>query len=190
MQMQAIQDLLTLAIEATAIIGFGAIALQDILRQHRRFMREFCPPVAPYMPQVAQLSAEATPTDEELAQRIDELTHGEESVPSELISEVVREIIQELKEVTETAPDPWTLEVDEQVSSQSRLATRHFSPQPALPPAAASPAPTLDLDAMNAHQLRSLCSRFGVAWRNARGKHRHMGADTMRFQLRQVLAAA
>lgn len=48
--MQAIQDVLTLAIEAIAVIGFGGIYLHHLYTQHTRWMQEHCPPVEPYNP--------------------------------------------------------------------------------------------------------------------------------------------
>ena len=48
--MQAIQHILTLAIEVFAIAGFGGIYLHHLYTQHTRWMQEHCPPVEPYNP--------------------------------------------------------------------------------------------------------------------------------------------
>ncbi len=47
--MQAIQAFLTIAIEVTAIVGFGGIALHAIWSRHRRWMATYCPPIAPQL---------------------------------------------------------------------------------------------------------------------------------------------
>ena len=181
-----IQSVLTLAIEATATIGFGAIALHGIWQQHTRFMQEFCPPVKPYQEQ----------EDDAIAHYVDQFTHAEELLPEELVvSDTVREIIQsltqELGEV-ETAIDPWEEGVEEgnEQVKPTRLAVRHFSPQLALPPAQEKESKTqtqVNLEDMDAHSLRKVCNQLNIAWRNVRGKNRHMKADTMRFQIRQRL---
>ena len=48
--MQAIQHILTLAIEVFAIAGFGGIFLHALYTHHQRWMQEHCPPVEPYNP--------------------------------------------------------------------------------------------------------------------------------------------
>ncbi len=159
--MQAIQDLLTLAIEATVIIGFGAIALQDILRPHKRFMREFCPPINPYIPQA----------DEELAQYIDQLTHAGESVPAELITETARQIIQELQEITEEA-------------AEEEIATERSEIDAPTPPKL-----DIELNNLDAATLRKLCTQHQIGWRNFKGANRHMPKATMVFNLQQRLTA-
>lgn len=56
MSYEFIQAALTNLITFTAIAGFTGIVAHSFIQQHRRFMAEFCPPVAPYTPdtQVAQ----------------------------------------------------------------------------------------------------------------------------------------
>lgn len=195
--MQAIQDLLTFAIEATTIIGFGGIIAHDIWQQSRRFMQGHCLPVAPFV-------AAVPVTDE--AHEIDQMTHGEEPVPQELISDMVREIIQSLVEETSDpvpeAPivvDPWEAPI---TTSSPRYWVRVAKPQLIKPlltlcPAkevkpATTPQPTtapqMDLNALNAEALRKLCSQHGIAWRDVRGKNRHATKAMMVFQLERVAA--
>lgn len=54
--MEALQNLLTIAIETVAIAGFTGIIAHAIWKQHTNWMTQYCPPVAPYKPdtQVAQ----------------------------------------------------------------------------------------------------------------------------------------
>jgi hypothetical protein len=46
-------------------------------------------------------------------------------------------------------------------------------------------AMALDLNQLNARELRKLCSEYNIQWRDARGKNRHMKTDVMRQQLAQ-----
>lgn len=46
--MEALQNLLTIAIESTVLLGFGGIALHAIWKQHTNWMTAHCPPVKPY----------------------------------------------------------------------------------------------------------------------------------------------
>lgn len=52
---EMIQSALTATIEIVAIAGFGGIALHAIYTSHKRFMAEFCPPVAPYTPETQKV---------------------------------------------------------------------------------------------------------------------------------------
>ena len=45
--METLQNLLTIAIEATAIIGFGGIALHAFWSSHCKWMAEYCPTIEP-----------------------------------------------------------------------------------------------------------------------------------------------
>lgn len=77
-----------------AIAGFGGIVANALYTQHKNFMTEFCPPVAPYTPDT-QTEETCDISDEEIAHYIDPLTYGEESIPDELISDVVRSLVEE-----------------------------------------------------------------------------------------------
>jgi hypothetical protein len=57
--METLQNLLTIAAEATVIVGLAGIAVHAIYTQHKNFMTEFCPPVAPYQPEVQAAVAPA-----------------------------------------------------------------------------------------------------------------------------------
>lgn len=62
--MEALQNLLTIAIETVAIAGFGGIALHAIWSSHCNWMNEYCPPVKPFEEPVIEDSA---PTPEPIA---------------------------------------------------------------------------------------------------------------------------
>jgi hypothetical protein len=50
--METLQNLLTIAAEATVIVGLAGIFAHALYTQHKSFMTEFCPPIAPYQAEV------------------------------------------------------------------------------------------------------------------------------------------
>jgi hypothetical protein len=89
MSYELVQSALNLAIEATAIIGFGGIVAKSMWQQHRRWMQEFCPPVKPYIaPAVTEATDETQPeqveqTITELSQQLDEYFDADDSTAVE-----------------------------------------------------------------------------------------------------------
>lgn len=55
--METLQNLLTIAAEATVIAGITGIIAHALYTSHRNFMTEFCPPVAPCQPEVKEAIA-------------------------------------------------------------------------------------------------------------------------------------
>jgi hypothetical protein len=184
-----IQSALTVATEITAIAGITGIMAHAAWKFHTNWMSTYCPPV----------KAENPTTDEDLAHYIDQLTHGEERVPEELISDIAREVIESLIEEVEpeeAIADPWEAPA---TTSSRRWVSRQTQAQPMLhllPPAkeevkpATKPQPAqIDLNALNAGTLRKLCTQYGIAWRDVRGKNRHATKGMMIFQLNQQAVA-
>jgi len=165
-----IQSALTAATEVIAIAGITGIAAHAVWKQHTNWMSAYCPPV----------KAENLTTDEELAHYIDQLTHGEESVPEELISEIAREVIESLTEEVEpvTKPQPTPIDLNALDAASDPMSRASFK----------QPTP-IDLSALDAATLRKLCSQYKIQWRDVRGKNRHATKGMMIFQLNQKSVA-
>jgi hypothetical protein len=85
--MEALQNLLTLAIEVVAVAGFGGIAVHAIWSGHCKWMKEYCPVVKPFEPAVE-------PDVEPVV----------ESVVEEVVVEFAVEPVVEEAEVEQPAP--------------------------------------------------------------------------------------
>jgi hypothetical protein len=59
-----IQATLTVAIEFVTIAGLGGIIGHAVWSQHRRFMTDYCPAVAPYTPEALTEVEEVAPAEE------------------------------------------------------------------------------------------------------------------------------
>ena len=160
-----VQTALTAATEVIAIAGLTGIAVHAIWKQHTNWMSAYCPSVAAYTPDT----------------RVEE--------------EVSTTELQPEPEVVAIA-DPWETPI---TTSSRRWVSRQpesIKPVLALCPAkeeikpVTKPQPTqIDLNALDAVALRKLCSQYGIAWRDVRGKNRHATKSMMIFQLNQKSAA-
>jgi hypothetical protein len=179
-----IQATLTNLIEFTAIAGFGGILAHDIWKRHATWIATYCPPVIPSTPE--------QPKAPEVA----------EVDATEPIAEVQPAPAPEVSEAPVIA-DPWETPI---ASSSRRWASRQsVKPVLALCPAKEEVKkvevkpevkvqqkvhqPEIDLNALDAGTLRKLCSQYGIAWRNVRGKNRHATKAMMIFQLNQKAVA-
>lgn len=114
--MEAIQNLLTIAIETVAIAGFTGIVLHHLYKQHRHWVTTYCPPVAPYTPdtQAGETKVDKSPDIPTLA------TQHQPEQPA--------------------ISDPWEGESEAHIKQPQRLSVRHFSPILALPAESETPA--------------------------------------------------
>ena len=100
-------------------------------------------------------------------------------------------------EPEEAMPDPWTIPADE-APSPVQQQTKAIAPLLLLPAAPEQPEPAvteqpkaeINLSALDSSTLRKLCTQYGIAWKNIRGRGKHMKKDAMVFQLERVAAAA
>lgn len=106
--METLQNLLTIAAEATVIVGLAGIVAHAFYTQHQHFMATYCPPVKTYQ-------ADA---------RVEE-------------AEVVTSQMSKPLEVAPAVNDPWIEPAVAVVTNviELRPVSRHFSPQLALPAA-------------------------------------------------------
>ena len=101
-------------------------------------------------------------------------------------------------EPEETMPDPWTMPVAEAPTAAPQQQTEAIAPLLLLPAAPEQPEPAvteqpkveINLTALDSSTLRKLCTQYGIAWKNIRGRGKHLKKDAMIFQLEQVAAAA
>jgi hypothetical protein len=124
--MEALQNLLTVAIEVVAIAGFGGITLHAIWSSHCNWMREYCPAIAE--PVVTEpVVTEPVVTEPVVTEPV---------VTGPVVTEPV---------VTEVSK-PTFEEID---------------------------------NTYKAPILRQLCEEYGIAWKDIRGKGRHMLKSAM-----------
>lgn len=75
--METLQTLLTIAAEATVIVGITGIITHALYSSHRNFMTEFCPPVAPCQPEAKEPIAATEvkqPAEQPEAEEVTEVT--------------------------------------------------------------------------------------------------------------------
>jgi hypothetical protein len=184
-----LQELLTYAIEFIAIGGFVGILAHHITQNG------ISVPVLQNSSQTA--SAPVAPTT------------TVESSPAETLSVEPTPVIVEPQEQSQLEQpciaDPWELPI--LTSSRRWSIPQPIKPLLALCPAVDSfPASTLDptaskeeendttrsteLRKLDSEKLRKLCTQYGIAWRNARGKGKHLTKDMMIERLEQLSAVA
>lgn len=186
-----LQELLTYAIEFIAVGGFLVILAHHITQNciacpaPQSFNQTASVPIAPTVTvesaPAETLSVEPTPT----------LIKPQDTPQSEQPS----------------IADPWELPI---LTSTRRWSTHQpIKPVLALCPAADSvlvPVSTLDQTASKSEEndtnsatdlrkldsvkLRKLCTQYGIAWRNARGKGKHLTKDMMIVQLEDLAVVA
>ncbi len=168
--METLQNLLTIAAEATVIVGLAGIAAHAIYTQHKQFMTEFCPPVAPF--------TEAADYSDYIESLEDDGLMGEygvEIIEEEPEAEAIAEISKLAEKlVTEAIPavDTALDSLKEYVESFSQETTTE-----------------VDLTALDPAALRKLCTKHQIAWKHARGKNRHATKAMMIHQLSSRLTA-
>ena len=88
--METLQNLLTIAIEATAVLGFSGIAAHAFFASHRNWQATYCPPVAPF--QQEAIAQENQPIAPEVKPEAEAVT---EAIPAvEAIKELVKPKLQ------------------------------------------------------------------------------------------------
>ncbi len=186
-----LQELLTYAIEFVAIGGFGGILAHHITQN--------CIPCPVAQSSSQTASAPVAPTA------------TVESSPAETMSVEPTPVTVEPQGQSQLEQpciaDPWELPI---LTSTRRWSTHQpIKPVLALCPAVDSvpvPVSTLDqtvrkeeendttgstdLRKLDSMKLRKLCTQNGIAWRNARGKGKHLTKDMMIVQLEDLAVVA
>ncbi|MBD2060677.1 hypothetical protein NDI37_25490 [Funiculus sociatus GB2-A5] len=95
----------------------------------------------------------------------------------------------------QTMPQAETPQVEEKAEEVIAPEPIHIEqPEPQAEVEAPEPAATeqprveIDLAALDSTTLRKLCTQYSIAWRDIRGKGKHLKKDAMIFQLEQVAA--
>jgi len=119
--METLQNLLTIAAEATVIVGLAGIAVHAIYTQHKNFMTEFCPPVAPYQPEV---QAAIAPAAVEVVGSVEVATAQQPEIQEEEVETAVAPAasLQPATEIDLTALDPTTLR---KLCTKHQIAWKH-----------------------------------------------------------------
>lgn len=96
-----------------------------------------------------------------------------------------------------TMPDPWTMPADEapipapqQPKAIAPLLLLPAAPEQPEPAVTKQPKNEISLAALDSSTLRKLCTLHGIAWKNIRGRGKHLKKDAMIFQLERVAATA
>lgn len=181
----AIQNLLTLAIEATVVIGLGAIALKEAINFCKSNHLPIPSPNPAYKPSellklaVRELASEA-------GLKVDSPLESPD-IPAPAGKEI-------------DTPKTQAILADAPTSLSLRVTLRPASPiapveEPAeeVAPATVEPTPETaiapqDLKALDPFALRKLCQQYGIKWRNALGKNKHLPKPAMVAQLSAKLA--
>jgi len=152
---QTAQSALTLIAEVVAIAGFAGIVAHAIYTQHKQFMVECCPPVAPYR----------TDSQAYIDSLEDDGLTGEYGV--EVIEEIAPEAIAEISKQAERLVTEAIPAVDAALESLKKVAKprRKKTRQPKLQPMSVGAA-AVDHAAMTSEQLRKECTLQGINWRS------------------------
>jgi hypothetical protein len=134
--METLQTLLTIAIEATAVIGISGIFAHALFTSHCKWQATYCPPVAPFQ-------------EEAIAQ---------ENQP--IAPEVKPEVKLEAEAVTEVIP---AVEAIKELVKPHKTRNKK-APQPKLQPMSVGAA-AVDYSAMTSEQLRKQCALQSIDWR-------------------------
>lgn len=170
-----LQDILTYTIDVVAIVGFLGILLDHISQK--------CMSVRPQsISQTASVSAAPkTPA---------------ESAPTAMLSLEPTSAPVQLQEKPQSEAehpsiaDPWELPILTEQPIKPVLALC-----PAVDSALVTSEPTdtitsINFNKLDSAKLRKLCTQYGIGWRNARGKGKHLTKDMMIAQLEQLAVLA
>jgi len=135
--METLQNLLTIAAEATVIAGITGIIAHALYSSHRNFMMEFCPPVAPCQSEVKEAIA------------VVEIEQPAEQPEAEAVTEVAP-VVEAVKEAPKVVT---TRKTRSKKVSQAKL-------QPMSVGAAA-----VNYNEMTSEQLRKECALQFIDWR-------------------------
>ena len=154
--METLQNLLTIAAEATVIAGITGIIAHALYSSHRNFMMKFCPPVAPCQSEVKEAIASV------------EIEQPAEQPEVETVTEVAP-VVEAVKEAPKVVT---TRKTRSKKVSQAKL-------QPMSVGAAG-----VDYGAMTSEQLRKECALQGIEWRNGGDYGKPMKKAQMQAALR------
>jgi hypothetical protein len=147
--METLQSLLTIVIEATAVLGFSGIAAHALFTSHCNWQATYCPPVAPF--QEEAIAQENQPIAQEVKPEV------------KLEAKVVTEVIPAVEAVTEAIP---AVEAIKELVKPHKTRNKK-APQPKLQLQPMSVgAAAVDYSAMTSEQLRKECTLQGVNWRS------------------------
>jgi hypothetical protein len=136
--MQAIQDLLTLAIEVTASAGFGGITLHAIWSHHCKWMATYCPPLGQPQQALTEAAAEDTLRVESVIEPVVTPTEPDAAMVVEPVIEAVG--------------------IEEAVIKDSAVV--------AIEKLLATPAITDYYSTLSVAQLRGICTSHNIDWRS------------------------
>ncbi len=156
--MEALQNLLTIAVEVIAIAGLTGIFAHAIGSQHCRFMSEYCPAVKPFQE--------------------DAIRNLPQPEPQEILAQL--EAKPEVKPVTEVTP---AIEVAKIVNKPITTNNRKKVTQVKLQPMSVGSA-AIDYSALTSEQLRKECALQGINWRSGGDYARPMKKAEMLSALR------
>jgi hypothetical protein len=184
-----LQELLTYVIEFVAVGGFGGILAHHITQN--------C--ISVPVPQSSSQTASAPVAPTATVESAPAYTLSVEPTPAIVEPQGQSQLEQPC------IADPWELPI---LTSTRRWSTHQLcKPVLALCPAVDSfPVSTLDQTAskeeendttrstdlrkVDSEKLRKLCTQYGIAWRNARGKGKHLTKAMMVAQLEQLAVVA
>jgi hypothetical protein len=174
-----LQELLTYVIELIAVVGFGGILAHHITQNcisvpvPKSISKTASVPVAP------TLTRKQEPTPAIVKQQ--EKSQPEPEQPSiadpwelPILTSCRRwETHQPIKPLLALCPavDSVPVFTEDQAASKSRENNTTSFP---------------DLRKLDSVKLRKLCTQYGIVWRNARGKGKHLTKDMMIVQLEQL----
>ena len=184
-----LQELLTYAIEFVAIGGFGGILAHHITQN--------C--ISVPLPQSSSQTASAPVAPTATVEPAPAYTLSVEPTPAIVEPQGQSQLEQPC------IADPWELPI--LTSSRRWSIPQPIKPLLALCPAVDSfPISTLDQTAskseendttrstdlrkLDSEKLRKLCTQYGIVWRNARGKGKHLTKDMMIVQLEDLAVVA
>jgi hypothetical protein len=145
--METLQNLLTIAAEATVIAGITGIIAHALYSSHRNFMMEFCPPVAPCQSEVKEAIAVVEieqPAEQPEAEAVTEVAP---------VVEAATEVVPVVEAVKEAPKVVTTRKTRSKKVSQAKL-------QPMSVGAAA-----VNYNEMTSEQLRKECALQFIDWR-------------------------
>jgi hypothetical protein len=155
--METLQNLLIIAIEATAVIGISGIFAHALFTSHCKWKATYCPPVAPF--QEEAIAQENQPIAPEVKPEVKlEAEAVTEVIPA---AEAVTEVIPAAEAVTEVIPAAEAVKELVKPHKTRNKKAPQFKLQPMSVGAAA-----VDYSAMTSEQLRKECALQGIDWRS------------------------
>lgn len=179
-----IQSALTAAAQIIALAGFTGIAAHAIFKEHAKtaFIYAELPHATP-APQIEP--------DTEVDTGVDTTLESPDIPPQQ---EAIALDIWEEK-ITTSAPRYWIRQQPQSTKPVLMLMPAKKEAKPVVPARKPTTKKTqqpleINLNSLDSAALRKLCSKYGINWRDARGKGKHLTKAAMVFQLEQQKVTA